>query len=145
MIAKQLLESVPFFWTFTDEEKELLLSLDNYFESFKQGELIIQEGAQDTALYIILKGNAYVTKSSHPKKIIATLTPGTVVGEISFLTQRARSTNVIAADKMICFTINGETMADLSSQMQHKFKDQLIEILVQRLDTMNQTLVELAR
>ncbi|MBF0294560.1 MAG: cyclic nucleotide-binding domain-containing protein [Magnetococcales bacterium] len=145
MIARQLLDSIPFFWNFSDEEKDHLLSLDNYFESFKPGEFLIHEGAEDNALYIILKGRADVTKNSMPKKVIATLEPGTVVGEISFLTNRPRTTNVIAAEKMICFTINGQTMAELNTHMQHKIKDQLIEILVQRLDNMNQTLLELAR
>ncbi|MBF0178487.1 MAG: cyclic nucleotide-binding domain-containing protein [Magnetococcales bacterium] len=145
MIARQLLDSIPFFWNFSDEEKDHLLSLDNYFESFKPGEFLIHEDAEDNALYIILKGRAEVTKNSKPKRVIATLEPGTVVGEISFLTNRPRTTNVIASEKMICFTINGQTMTELSSHMQHKIKDQLIEILVQRLDNMNQTLLELAR
>lgn len=145
MIAKQLLDSVPFFWIFTDEEKEQLLALDNYFESFKAGEYLIHEGAQDNALYIILKGTARVTKTSNTKKVIATLETGTVVGEVSFLTSRPRTTSVIANEKMICFTINALTMNDFDSKMQHKIKDQLIEILVQRLDNMNQMLMELIR
>ncbi len=145
MIAKQLLDTIPFFWTFTEEEKEHLLQLDSYFESFKTGEYLITEGDQDNTLYIILKGAAIVTKTSQSKKVIATLETGTVVGEISFLTQRPRTTNVIAHEKMICFTINGQTMQDLSSELQHKIKDQLIEILVQRLDNMNQMLLELVR
>ncbi|MBF0127915.1 MAG: cyclic nucleotide-binding domain-containing protein [Magnetococcales bacterium] len=145
MIAKQLLESVPFFWDFTDEEKERLLSLDSYFESFRSGEHLIEEGAQDNALYIILKGSAHVTKTTSPGHVIATLDAGTVVGEISFLTNRPRTTNVVASEKMICFTINGQSMRELDSGMQHKIKDQLIEILVQRLDNMNKTLLELAR
>ncbi|MBF0339733.1 MAG: cyclic nucleotide-binding domain-containing protein [Magnetococcales bacterium] len=145
MVVQRMLDNIPFFWSFTEEEKTQLVNLDCYFESFQIGDYLIQEDAEDNALFIILKGTAKVTKKSHPDKVITTLEPGTVFGEISFLTQRPRSTNVIACEKMICFTINGQTMTQLDSQMQHKIKDQLIEILVQRLDQMNQTLLDLVR
>ncbi|MBF0190686.1 MAG: cyclic nucleotide-binding domain-containing protein [Magnetococcales bacterium] len=145
MVVQRLLDNVPFFWSFTEEEKNLLISLDCYFESFQAGDYLIHEDAEDNALFIILKGTARVSKKSHPDKIITILEPGTVFGEISFLTQRPRSTDVVACEKMICFTINGETMSQLDSLMQHKIKDQLIEILVQRLDQMNQTLLNLVR
>ncbi|MBF0270692.1 MAG: cyclic nucleotide-binding domain-containing protein [Magnetococcales bacterium] len=145
MVVQRLLDNVPFFWSFSEEEKNLLISLDCYFESFQAGDYLIHEDAEDNALFIILKGTARVSKKSHPDKIITILEPGTVFGEISFLTQRPRSTDVVACEKMICFTINGETMSQLDSQMQHKIKDQLIEILVQRLDQMNQTLLNLVR
>ncbi|MBF0614606.1 MAG: cyclic nucleotide-binding domain-containing protein [Magnetococcales bacterium] len=145
MIVQRLLDNIPFFWTFTEEEKERLLGLDCYFQTFQSGDYLIHEEAEDNALFIILKGTAKVTKKSHPDRVITILEPGTVFGEIAFLTQRPRSTDVVANEKMICFTINGETMAQLDSQMQHKIKDQLIEILVQRLDQMNQTLLNLVR
>ncbi|MBF0212692.1 MAG: cyclic nucleotide-binding domain-containing protein [Magnetococcales bacterium] len=145
MIVQRLLDNIPFFWSFTEEEKDILIGLDCYFESFQAGDYLIQEDAEDNALFIILKGTAKVSKRSHPDRVITILEPGTVFGEISFLTQRPRSTDVVACEKMICFTINGETMAQLDSQMQHKIKDQLIEILVERLDQMNQTLLNLVR
>ncbi|MBF0164993.1 MAG: cyclic nucleotide-binding domain-containing protein [Magnetococcales bacterium] len=145
MIMQRLLDNIPFFWSFTDEEKDRLLGLDCYFETYEAGEYLIREDAEDNSLFIILKGTAIVTKKSHPDRVITYLEPGTVFGEISFLTQRPRTTNVIANEKMICFTITSETMHDLDSQMQHKIKDQLIEILVQRLDQMNQTLLNLVR
>ncbi|MEO5346622.1 MAG: cyclic nucleotide-binding domain-containing protein [Magnetococcus sp. YQC-9] len=145
MIAHRLLDNIPFFWSFTEEEKERLVGLDCYFETYQAGDYLIHEDAEDNSLFIILKGTANVTKKSHPKQVITVLEPGTVFGEISFLTQRPRSTNVVANEKMICFTITGDTMRDLDSQMQHKIKDQLIEILVQRLDQLNQTLLNLVR
>ncbi|MBF0627787.1 MAG: cyclic nucleotide-binding domain-containing protein [Magnetococcales bacterium] len=145
MIVQQLLDNIPFFWSFSEEEKNRIISLDCYFQSFQAGDYLIHEDAEDNALFIILKGTAKVTKKSHPDRVITILESGTVFGEISFLTQRPRSTDVVACEKMICFTINGETMSQLDSQMQHKIKDQLIEILVQRLDQMNQTLLNLVR
>ncbi|MBF0294559.1 MAG: cyclic nucleotide-binding domain-containing protein [Magnetococcales bacterium] len=146
MELKPLLDKIPFFAQFTDGEKERILRMNCYFAKYKAGDFIIREGSLDNnSMYIILKGGAHVTQNPFPDTPIATLEAGTVVGEISFLTLQPRISNVVAREPTVCFTINGATMEDLPSPLQHKIKDRLIEILVKRLETMNQTLVDLMR
>lgn len=144
-MMNQLIDSVPFFGGFSEDEKRIIINSDSYFESFEAEDRIIEEGSRDSVLYIIIKGKAVVTKNSHPDRIIATLEAGTVMGELSFLTNRPRSTNVTATTKVVCFTLNSETMKLLDSSMQHKIKDQLIDILVRRLDEMNCIFLSLLR
>jgi len=141
--TNQLLDTISFFKIFSPEEKKLILESESYFESFEPGEQIIEEGGLDNSLYIIIKGTAVVTKSSHPDRVITTLSGGAIMGELSFLTQRPRSSNVKAAEKVVCFSLNRETMALLDSGMQHKIKDQLIEVLIGRLDAMNNVYLNL--
>ncbi|HIJ83874.1 MAG: hypothetical protein HW380_2579 [Magnetococcales bacterium] len=145
MTTNQLLDNVPFFKIFSQQEKQRILDSESYFESFEEGESIIKEGSSDSNLYIIIKGKAIVTKTSHPEHVLATLGGGTVMGELSFLTRRLRSSNVVAAEKVVCFSLNSETMSQLDSGMQHKIKDQLIEILIGRLDEMNNVYLNLLR
>ncbi|MBF0435426.1 MAG: cyclic nucleotide-binding domain-containing protein [Magnetococcales bacterium] len=137
MPTNKLLDTISFFSIFSKEEKQLILDSESYFESFEPGEKIIEEGSTDSNLYILIKGKARVSKRDHPEHVLAVLGGGTVMGELSFLTRRPRSSDVTATEKVVCFTLNSETMAQLQSSMQHKIKDQLIEVLIGRLDDMN--------
>ncbi|MBF0155178.1 MAG: cyclic nucleotide-binding domain-containing protein [Magnetococcales bacterium] len=139
-----LLDKLPFFSTFTDAEKTKLLKMDCYFATFAPGEYLMREGVVDNnALFVLLKGRAQVTKNSNPKTVIATLERGMVVGEISFLTNQARTSNVMATEPMLCFTINNQTMEELTFQLQHKIKDRLILLLVNRLQSKDKELLAL--
>ncbi|MBF0427992.1 MAG: cyclic nucleotide-binding domain-containing protein [Magnetococcales bacterium] len=142
MDSKSLLDRIAFFSRFSEVEKHQILCAQHHFVKFSAGEYLVRENDNDDTLYIILKGTAHVVKSSKPNHVLAKLTPGMIIGEVSFLTRRNRITSVIADDEMICFTINGSTMEELSVYSQNKIKDQLIEILVQRLDQTNQTLLD---
>ena len=48
------------------------------------------------AVFILLKGEAIVTRNDLPKVTINTLTMGALFGEVSFLTQTPRTTNIFA-------------------------------------------------
>ncbi|MBF0189196.1 MAG: cyclic nucleotide-binding domain-containing protein, partial [Magnetococcales bacterium] len=88
-------------------------------------------------------------------RVLVTLEAGAVIGELAFLTKRPRATNVIAVDDVTIFTISSASMEKLDLSVQMKIKDQLIRILVSRLDEttqkfsqqkeINQTLVRALR
>lgn len=142
MDIKSLIEKIAFFSSFTQDEKKQLLNTDNCFAIFKTDEYIIHEKAVDNSLFIILQGTASVFKDSNSLHVLAILKPGAVMGEISFLTHQSRTTNVTANEDTICFRINNKAMETLDIHLQSKIKDLLIKILVQRLDQMNQTLLD---
>ena len=145
MVIYKLLEQIPFFWNFTPEEKERIVEGDSFFESFEEGDYLIHEGAEDATLFIIIKGSVIVTKNSHPDRIMTTLGAGTVMGELAFLSQRPRSTNVIAEEKTVCFVMDNSTMESMDPVFQLRIKNQLIEILIRRLDEVNTTLMAMVR
>jgi len=73
--------------------------------------------------------------------MIATLKPGAIFGEISFMNRKARPTNVIAKDKASILRLNGELFSKLKSPTQIKLKDQYIELLVSRIAEVNNSLL----
>ena len=138
-----LLKKIAFFSVF-DEEELLLLSRNyNHFVQFKGKERIIKEGEEDFSLMVLVKGKCSVTKNAKPETSLATLTPGVILGEVSFLTKRPRTTNVVALDACIVFKMDADGLGKLGLKIQNKIKDQLIEILVARLEQMNLSLAEM--
>lgn len=137
MIMRKLIDQIPFFAQFSHEDKVMLAEVGNFFETYEKGNVIIQEGTTGDTLFVIIRGSVAVNKNSYPERALATLKAGAVFGEISFLMRRPRSTNVVAEEKTTCFVMNNETLKEMSPTLQIQFKDQLIEILVKRLDAMN--------
>ena len=61
------------------------------------GETLIKEGEKDDELYLLMEGCLKVTKTKgNTEYEIATITPGKVVGEMSFLDMKPRSADVTA-------------------------------------------------
>jgi CRP-like cAMP-binding protein len=129
-----LLRQTQFFERFSDEEKKALLGMPHFFSNFRAGEFLIRENENDdNALFVILQGSASVTKNSNPKQLLDTMVAGNVFGEISFLIQIPRTSNVIALEDSICFVLKSNKLDKLPLQLQLKFRDCLIDILVKRL------------
>ncbi len=144
MLLLKLLDTVPFFWQFSDDEKRIITENDSFFESFEDGDFIIRENDADTSLLVLIKGEVAVTKEPHPKQVLTTMGPGAMFGEISFLTSQPRTSNVIAQGQAIVFKMDQHSMELLEPQLQNKIKDQLIEVLVKRLVKMNDKLIAIA-
>ena len=129
-----LLKKTQFFEKFTDEEKKVLLGMPHFFSNFRAGEFLIRENEKDdNALFVMLKGSASVTKNISPKKFLDTMVAGNVFGEISFLIQIPRTSNVVALEDSVCFVLKGNKLDKLPLPLQIKFRDCLIDILVKRL------------
>ncbi|GAB0057368.1 hypothetical protein SIID45300_01695 [Candidatus Magnetaquicoccaceae bacterium FCR-1] len=140
-----MMEAIPFFDPFTNQEKRLLADHGHCFELFKDGQTIIQEGdIQDSALYIILSGAAFVRKDDHPEHIIAYLETGSIIGEAAFLVGgRRRMASVIAEGLVNVFRLDRTALADFECAFQLKLTQQLVIIIVERLEKMNEALAEL--
>ena len=73
-------------------------------ETYESGEIIIKEGATDNWVYIILEGQAKVTKRTDAGIVrIDKLKKGAIFGEMALLgkVQAVRSASVVAADGAI--------------------------------------------
>ncbi|MFZ4667175.1 MAG: cyclic nucleotide-binding domain-containing protein [Prochlorotrichaceae cyanobacterium] len=71
-------------------------------EEIKTGTKLIEEGTRLDKLYILLDGVAEVSVEQNP---IATLYPGEIFGEMSFIDSRASSATVIATENCIVLSI----------------------------------------
>lgn len=139
----QLINQVAFFDKFTEEEKKVVSRLNNTVKLYRQGEAIIQQGDRDSSLFILLKGTVSVNRSE--TVTICGLKPGSVFGEMSFLGKRPRSTSIIADDDVIVLKIDRGGLEKLPGELESKFKDKFIQVLINRLDEMNKNMEKIVR
>ncbi|MEO5347237.1 MAG: cyclic nucleotide-binding domain-containing protein [Magnetococcus sp. YQC-9] len=116
MLIQELMKQIEFFWDFTEEERKALISAESFFSTYQDGDYLVTEGEEDETLFVILKGDAKVVRKDFPDRVLARLEPGAVVGEVSFLTRRKRSTNVIAVGETTVFRIDTSRSAINSSR-----------------------------
>jgi CRP-like cAMP-binding protein len=74
--------------------------------SFKQGEVIIQQGAPDEEIYLLSKGKVDVQTTQEGFIVeLNTLEPGTIFGEVAEVSNVKRTATVIAKEDVeaLCF------------------------------------------
>lgn len=141
--ALEILDKVHFFDNLHGSEKEILTGFHSHFFLAAKGEVIINEGARDDAFYILLSGKVGVKKKSASRPL-ANLHPGDIFGEVSFLTERRRTTSIIAIQDSIVFEVNQPTLNHFGQEIREKVKDNLIRVLANRLDHMNDVVAKLS-
>lgn len=163
-----IFQQVDFFDPFSEEERRALAGQHTHVVAYEVGEYLIQEGSlEERNLFLLLSGGASVVKkgASIP---LAAMTPGDFFGEVSFLTSRPRTSNVIvhppgatvretptipnlfslglpedlrrATATVLRF--DPELMPCLNPMLRIKIKDQIIQHLTCRVDRMHAQVVE---
>ena len=90
-----LIRRVPLFSKLTPDQATML-SHSVVKRRFKRGEIIVEQGKKSNSLYIILAGRARVVMTDRKSRevILATLTPGDYVGEMSLIDNKPHSASV---------------------------------------------------
>jgi CRP/FNR family transcriptional regulator, cyclic AMP receptor protein len=154
---EEFIESLPFFKEFSVAEREKILQTSGVFEKFNAGNVIISEGDKTAAIFVILKGVVLIQKQvkvdvteNHisPKKqvdlTIKELKSGSIFGEISLISQRPRNTSAIASsNQVLVMKITEKIIEKFNFSIQRKLQNQLIQILVERLEDMNEQFIKL--
>ncbi|MCH7623981.1 MAG: cyclic nucleotide-binding domain-containing protein, partial [Nitrospinae bacterium] len=130
-----LLNELPFFDNFDDSEKREFVSSENYVLTVDSGSKIVTQGSIEFSLYFLLEGKVIITKNEFPRLVVATLGPGAIFGEISILSQSPRTSNYIARDEVKVLKLNGELFEKLSPPTQIKLNQQLIQVLIDQLES----------
>ncbi len=141
--ALEILNKVHFFDNLGGEEKDVLTGFHSHFFLTPKGEAIINQGGHDQSFYVLLTGKVSVRRQDTVKPL-ATLLPGDCFGEVSFLTSSPRTTSVVAESNCIVFEIDKPTLNHLDVAIREKLKDNIIKVLVKRLDHMNETVARLS-
>ncbi|KAG3115090.1 hypothetical protein PI125_g5876 [Phytophthora idaei] len=126
-MSMRVLQSIPMLKVLSTSEKEkLFLALEPI--SFSDGELVIKEGDNGTAFYIIKSGSTVVVKSitnteengevTTEKRQIATLSTGNFFGEMSLLHGEPRQADVIANDHLECLSLDQSKFVELLGPIQ---------------------------
>ena len=120
-----ILNKVPFFKEFTPHDREKVIDTEAAFYVASTDEYIIEQNTLDTAFYILLNGTARVTLDGVDKSL-ATVGPGEFFGEIAFIQNTPRTSNVIANDVCILLKVDRRLLGALQAEIREKFKDQII-------------------
>ncbi|MBW1779975.1 MAG: cyclic nucleotide-binding domain-containing protein [Deltaproteobacteria bacterium] len=115
-------------------------------ETYESGEIIIQEGSTGDWIYIILEGQAKVTKRTEAGILtLDTLKKGAIFGEMALLgqSQERRSASVIAADGPVKLgVLDFELLLRDYESLSHQLRS-LIHTLVMRLKKSNERVAAL--
>jgi len=136
--AFELIDKHSFFDGFTQDEKRFLSTLESQIYKYFPANVIIKEGETDYSFFILLKGVVAIVKNNPKEVIITKLKAGAIFGEIAYVAKRKRTTSVIADGDVIALKIDTKNIDTLKPDIPTKLKDNLIEILVRRLETMNE-------
>jgi serine/threonine-protein kinase len=142
-LLDELFSSVPLLAGLSEADKHYLSSQMGYaFVNFEDDDLIIKEGSASTSFFILIRGNAKITRDNARDQFLTELNPGDVFGEMSYLTGNLRSANVVASGRdVMAMRLSRELMQKMTPEIRDVLKDKLIELLVQRINKMNDELL----
>lgn len=143
MTLYELIKDMPMFEHFVEDEIKGFAEMEHSLQIFNKDDVIIKEGGLFTSLYLLIKGSLCITKTRYDTPL-STLKPGAVFGEMSFLTVKPRLSNVIAIEKVLVMKMDKEFFRNAKPEIRDRIKDYLIEILVNRLDRMNESLSKIS-
>jgi CRP-like cAMP-binding protein len=104
------LRSVPFLGSFSEDQLDDVLNSSSYIQC-ESGDAIIQEGAVDSRIYILLSGAMDVCKDG---KTVATISrTGEVFGELALVNEDKRSATVVAAKPSVCLAVDQKFLQDI--------------------------------
>ena len=144
MILYEQIKDMPMFEHFLENEIKGFAEMENSLLVFNKDDVIIKERSLFTSLYLLIMGSLWITKTGFDTPL-STLKPGAIFGEMSFLTVKPRPSNVVAIEKVMIMKMDKEFFRNAKPEIRDRIKDYLIEILVNRLDTMNESLSKITK
>ncbi len=141
-----MIKGMPIFEKFSDKEKKAFVKMDHTLCEFRQGDIIIKDGEQLTTIFLLVKGTVLVSKTVNDAPILlAKLRPGEIFGEMSFFSQRCRLSNVIANEDVLAIKIDEKFFKNAKPGIRDKIHVYFIEVLVNRLDAMNDSIMTISK
>jgi CRP-like cAMP-binding protein len=127
----ETLRRLPFFARFSETEMWEAVRLGTR-QTFEAGKEVIEEGADDTTVYVVETGELEVT---HKGVRIGRVATGEGFGEIAFIegSDRPRSASVRAVIPTQVVTFSAESLKRASGGLQAAFGRAIVKLLVQRL------------
>jgi CRP-like cAMP-binding protein len=141
----KLMDEIPFFKEMDKADREHLLSYENHWMQFKPQEKILKEDEVDYGFFVLLEGEVSVMRSQPAEVSLAQLVPGAMFGEITMKAKRPRSSSIEADNDVMVFKVDSQLMDQLSPEMIIKIKDQIIDLVITRLDEVNNRLSSFIR
>ena len=141
----KLMDETPFFKEMDSAERESLLTFENHWMQFKPQEKILNEDEVDYGFFVLLEGQVSVVRSKPTEISLAQLVPGSMFGEITMKAKRPRTSSIEADEDVSVFKVDGQLLDQLDSKLIIKIKDQIIDLVISRLDEVNNRLSSFIR
>ena len=129
-----MLGGVAFFDGFSPDELHRVAELAEEM-SADEGALLIDQGRVGQECYVIAEGEAGVLAGD---ELIATIGPGSIVGESALIEQRPRNASVVATTPMQLIVFDTAAFKTLLSEMP-KAHDKVMETLAERMRARGET------
>ncbi|MBF0127158.1 MAG: cyclic nucleotide-binding domain-containing protein [Magnetococcales bacterium] len=134
----------PFQQPFTLAEESYLCGHDKNLKTLEAGEVLIQEGARDRDMWLLIKGRFVVIKKVQPNFPIGSLQSGSFCGEIAWFTGLPRTASVIATEPGLVLRLRYEDLDGIDPALLLKIYHNTLADVTQRKNLMNQVLFRLA-
>ncbi len=141
----RLMDNVPFFKEMDNAEREGLLAYEKHWMQFKPQEKILKEDEMDYGFFVLLKGKVSVLRGKPTEVPLAQLAPGALFGEITMKARRPRTSSIEADEEVTVFKVDALLIDKLSPGLIIKIKDQIIHLVITRLDEVNNRLSSFIR
>jgi CRP-like cAMP-binding protein len=146
MDIADLLKDVPLFDNFSDEEIQTLAEMAPPIKEYEKDEYLIREGDLSSTLFLLVKGVCLITREQDGANIqLSRLKPGEIFGEMSWVSGKPRQSNVVANEDVTAIEMDREFFDSIPAEMSSKIKDYLIELLIKRLDNMNEAIMRISK
>lgn len=136
------LAGIEFFKSFTEDEKKSLSEFSGQILTYKPKATIIKQGMSENSIFFILKGLVDVNYEEQSTIVLADLGPGSILGEMSFICGLPRSANAVAREETMVLRLEGTLYKKMKPEVQNKFKDKVIDILLERIDAISNRLIK---
>jgi CRP-like cAMP-binding protein len=111
-------------------DNEIIIRHGQYFE---KGEYIINESENTKDIYLIIAGKVIVAKEVKTiKKVLATLGPGELIGEMSFFESMTRSASCIADSDVVVIVFTTDTFSEIY-KVHPRWLEQILTSLSKRI------------
>lgn len=126
----------PLFRYFSDAERQRVEAIAEV-RSVPIGDYLIRAGAHDATLYAVERGHLDIVASREGREtVVATVGPGDVLGEVSFIDDSPRTVSVKAGEETVVRAWDKRTLSEGLAFEPHllaKFAVAMCELLVERL------------
>jgi len=140
-----LIKDLPLVEHLTEAEKDHLAGMEHALVRFGSGDTVISEGDESRCLFLLLKGSCLVTKTINGANIrLAKLKSGEIFGEMACLAKRKRQSNVIASEDVLVLKMDDAFFEKLTPGIVAKIKDYMMDLLIMRLDKMNDAIMRIS-
>ncbi|MEM7431370.1 MAG: GGDEF domain-containing protein [Pseudomonadota bacterium] len=137
---RSLLEGLELFrGVDADDIQDLLAQCDR--RDLAQGEHLLTPGEKNEHVFIVLSGALHVHVGSVDTPILATMTSGACVGEMSIIEDRDPSAFVVGAQKTHLLVIHQSILWDMVNAS-HEFAKNLLVVLSERVRSHNRVIAD---